>query len=101
MDSEQKKRLLSELTDDEIQEELKRRDFDKTIPMALRGEDCDFTALKDYCIAGIRHIAQTARENEDGYGYKPKDFKHYIYEYALKAVFGDDIFKWMNEHTYD
>ena len=35
---------------------------------------------------------------EDG-NYIDEDTTHYLFEEVLKALYGDDVFKWINERT--
>ncbi len=45
--------------------------------------------LKDYMQESIARIASGKGE--------PKDFKHWIFEIAMEAMYGKDIWNWYNE----
>lgn len=50
----------------------------------------NLTNLRDTCQEYIDFVSS------DNY-YADNDFEHYIYEEALKAIFGNDIFKYINK----
>jgi hypothetical protein len=74
--------LLGKFTDDELEEELERRNKP---PKQL--EEPDFTNLKqeaDNYLIGVRDQRI------------PKDGEHYLFETLMKTLYGPDIFHWIN-----
>jgi hypothetical protein len=59
----------------------------ENLPMPL--ENPDFRQLKKYAISHINCLANNGIVDEDD--------KQYIFEEALKAVYGKDIFIWYNK----
>jgi len=55
-------------------------------------QNMDFTALIEQCQEEIDDV-------NDGNYSEDSDNIHYMYEAAMMAVFGKDVFKWMNENT--
>jgi hypothetical protein len=80
---------LTKYSDDDLIKELTRRKNYKKIK-PLREATPDFTGLIDLCRS---HVDDIANGNED------EDTKQYIYEEAMMAVYGKDIFTWINERT--
>ena len=83
---------LSQLTDDELTTELERRTKAalgvlQPVPVAVP----DWTSLISIC---KQHVIDKWNE-----GWVDDDSKHYIYEAALDAVFGPDIFPRLNERS--
>ena len=60
----------------------------RTMPNIIPTEKVVFTNLIKVVDAYIDEV-----ENQ---GYADDDFEHYIYEEALKAFYGKDVFKWIN-----
>lgn len=58
------------------------------VPQQL--ENIDITALKRLC---QEHIDDFNTGNEDD------DDEHYIYEAAMEAVFGKNVWKWINSRV--
>lgn len=50
----------------------------------------DLTELVEVCNEYIDSIKETGRHNKDG--------EHWIFEESLKAIYGDNIFDWVNEN---
>lgn len=82
------------VSDEDLEEELERRkqvrEEMKKILVPL--ENPDFSYLCKYIVHGIE---EAVRE-----GFPPKDFKHYIYEAAMEAVYGKDFWKWRNKQKW-
>jgi len=79
------------LTDAQLERELERRkqkreEQERPKPV----ENPDWSRL-------IKTCEECICEHEKGESVD-SDLPHYIYEEAMKAVFGPDIFKWINEH---
>jgi len=66
--------------------ELKRRKT-KSPPKPVK--DIDFGRVIKMCKARITDTAAGLTHDDD-------DFEHYLYEDVMKAIFGDDIFDWIN-----
>jgi len=73
--------LLGKFTDDELKEELERRN---EVPDQL--EVVDFTNLK----LEVRNYLIAIRD-----GRIPKDGEHYLFENLMKTLYGPDIFNWI------
>ncbi len=80
---------LAKYSDDELAKELARRkSYKKIKPLVV---SCpNFTELISLCAS---HIDDIDSGNED------EDTRQFIYEEAMMAVYGKDIFKWINERT--
>jgi hypothetical protein len=80
---------LENYSKDELEREIKRREafteLEKIVPL----ENPDFSCVKDEAIK----IMDAFYENS----YIYEDSQHYLYEDVMKAVFGKDVFKRMNE----
>lgn len=76
---------LNELTDAELQAELERRKA-PYVPMPAPKANPDFTALIKM-MEGVKRDAMLD-------GYENDDFKHYIYEMAIEAVYGKEYWIW-------
>ena len=75
---------------DRLQTELEKRrqaQFWETMPKPV--ENPDWTEVKKMCQEVISQLAKD--------GWRDEDLKHYIYESAMEAVFGKDVFTWMNK----
>lgn len=80
---------MENFTTSELQAELDQRKKMKEAgdkPNQLFSKD--FTQVIDYCQKYIDGIF-----DED---YPPKDMDHYIFEAAMNAVFGNDVWEWIN-----
>lgn len=80
---------ITKLSTEELERELAARKASKDEqekPKPLPNPD--FKALQDSCIACIAKI-----EKE---GDPEGDYKHWIYEAGMEAVFGKDVWKWIN-----
>jgi len=73
--------LLGKFSDDELKEELERRN---EVPDQL--EVVDFTNLK----LEVRNYLIAIRD-----GRIPKDGEHYLFENLMKTLYGPDIFNWI------
>ena len=79
--------MLNKYSDDEIQKELERRKKRKSEkPVELASPD--FTALRKCCQEYIDGFAKD--------GYAPKDQNQWIFEAAMEAVFGKDVWVYIN-----
>ena len=75
---------------DRLQAELEQRRKERelaTMPKPV--ENPDWTEVKKMCQEVIDGLAKE--------GWYDEDLKHYIYESAMEAVFGKDVFTWMNK----
>ena len=61
-------------------------------PIPLPDDQIDLTSLRAECQEYIDSIA-------DGSYHEDNDTAHYIFESALKAIYGKDIFNYINENT--
>lgn len=75
---------------EDLKAELKRReDEKKKAPTPL--SDPDFLTLQNYIIDCVR----TASKEGD----LSKDLEHYVFEAAMEAVYGPNIWKWWNANA--
>lgn len=82
---------LDNLTDAQLQAELDRRKQPTaSIPAVVRNPD--WSPL-------IRMVEDVTAESIKQ-GYQDDDFKHYIYEMVMKAIYGPDYFKWRNAQRW-
>ncbi len=79
---------LSHFSEEELLKEIERRKTLKT-PEPKIFTECNFTYLSELC---KKYIENLATGNDDS-----EDFKNYIFEAAIEAVYGEQIWKWVNE----
>ena len=77
---------LSDVSDSDLEKELARRKAHQDAPKLL--DKPDFTALRECVTEGVNEFAETGDEDDD--------FEHYVYEAAMEALYGKDIWKWYN-----
>ena len=79
---------LAAMTDEELEAELQRRKLAQiTPPTPLTNPD--FTGLVKMVTTEVKELAKP-----DGYS---KDFKHYVFESVLEAIYGKNIWDWWNK----
>jgi len=61
-------------------------------PTPLAIDQQDFTALRKLTASWIEEV-KTGEVDEN--------LEHYIYEAAMEAIYGPDVWKWVNEQDYD
>ncbi len=59
-------------------------------PIQLKTEEVDLNELRKTCQAYIDFI-----DNDEDY-HEDNDFDHYIFEKALQAIFGSDVWEFVN-----
>jgi hypothetical protein len=82
--------ILRDVNDDELIEELERR-------KRVKSEKPNVQLCIDW-----HELVELAKKNVDHvceYGYEIKDIQHWAYECMMTTVFGDDVFKWVNDNT--
>lgn len=82
---------LSEFSDQELEEELDKRlkEREENVkPKILPVEDRDYSELIKLCQQHIDALKD---------GEYDSDCKVFIYEAAMVALFGDDVFTWIND----
>jgi hypothetical protein len=77
---------LSDVSDAALEKEIERR-RNESIPVPVSNPD--WSDLIRYCNGHINLLAQK--------GYAWDDSEHRIYGAALKAVFGPNVFDWINQ----
>ncbi len=82
--------LRSGYSNDELIAELERRKRENAKPKAI--DNPDFSEVKTICQDIIETIAD-GQYNEDN------DDARYLYEAVMKALFGKDVFRWINANT--
>lgn len=82
---------LKNYNTEELQAEIDRRNQSKaSTPQPL--ENLDYTHLTKMCNA---YIADVEKYGLDGV---IDDWREYIFEAAIETVYGDNVWKWINEH---
>lgn len=84
------KRDIREIPEGELEAELARRKKEKEagqVPQPLMHPNWSDTTQQ--CIGYIQAIAVD--------GYVDEDLEHYIFEAAINAVYGEDVWKWVNK----
>lgn len=85
------KNILQSISDARLEEELARRKAKAAKvdarPQPVKEPDLSklITMTQDY----LKGLAEN--------GFTDDDSKHYIYEEAMMALYGRDVFKWINE----
>lgn len=82
-------KTIEQFTNAELQAELKRREYqaiDLAKPQAVAKPD--LTDLRQTCQAYIDAVAMR--------DYVDEDLPHYIFEAAMIALYGKDVFSWIN-----
>jgi len=80
---------LTKLSTEELKAELARREAAEVAPSPLKL--ADFSKLQKQVIDVVQGVVRD--------GHPSKDFQHYIYEAAMEAVYGKDIWEWWNQHS--
>lgn len=84
------RQYLRSFSEEELQAELERREKERREnkrPTLV--ENPDFSNVIRDCIAYVDHLHK--------HDYEPKDLDHYVFEHAMKAVFGPGVFDWINK----
>lgn len=82
--------MLENMTVEQLREELAKREKeikDQEKPKLL--ENKDFSKVVEYCVEYIEELNVN--------GYADEDLRHYIYEAAMTACFGDDVWVWVRK----
>lgn len=81
-------RSLKNITDDELKEEIKRREKEKKCPTPR--------SISDWTIVEkiVKEYVQSV--NSDDYC-DDNNYDHYIAEAAIEAVYGEKFWEWYNE----
>jgi len=83
--------MLENITTEELRAELDRREnAEKEIAKPKQLESMDFTALRSLCQRYIDDIDKVG-------GYVDENYRHYIYETAISAIFGKGVWEWINQ----
>jgi hypothetical protein len=83
----EKIKKLSEFSEDELFEEIQRREKEKRPKPSIAA---DLTKLRNVCDEYLTWLERERRGNNN--------VEHFIFEEALKALYGQDIFSWINAH---
>jgi len=78
---------LDKYSDDELAKEIKRREEEEKIGLPTPCLRPDFSKV----IAGCEKHIQELQE-----GKVDRDTDHYIYEDAMQAIYGIDVWDWVN-----
>lgn len=85
-----KKFDLKSVSDENLEAEIERRKAANSCPQQLTNPDID--SLKKVLYNGVQSVI-------DNEGYSGKDFEHYVFEAAMEAFYGHDIWKWWNKNA--
>lgn len=81
--------MLDNFTDEQLQEELERRQkIKEEIKKPKQLETLDLEPLRKLCQGCIDCLARD--------GYVSEDYDHYVYETAMETVFGKNVWEWVN-----
>lgn len=81
---------LANYTDEQLEKELKRRKEERNkYPKPTPLRNIDWKDVKRLC---IRYIEDMGLDEDD----VDEDYPIYIYEAAIEAVFGGEVWKWIN-----
>lgn len=85
--------LLADISLEDLMQELERRNFlvslKKKTPVLLQVENPDFTNVANLCQEYIDDISSR--------GWAGGDYKDYMFEAAMIAVFGSDVWDWVSD----
>lgn len=81
---------LSAISDADLQAEIERRKRQNSLPKPL--ETPNFSDLVSTIETGVAQMVKDQYEDED--------FKHWIYEAAMKAVYGRAYFEWRCKQNF-
>lgn len=81
---------IADISTEELQKELERREDTKKGPAPLTVPN--WTKLQQTVVDGIQKCIEEK--------YMDEDFTHYVYEAAMEAVYGDDFWKWRNKQKW-
>lgn len=83
--------VLQDLSDEDLEKELAARKAKRAGPPTPL-EKPDYSQLRQMIIGEITQACENC--------YQDDDFEHYVYEEAMKAVYGPDIFTWLNAQKW-
>jgi hypothetical protein len=74
-----------------------RQVYFRTLALLRKDDKPEMVAYSDFPHEGLRSLCQSyidelAKEE----GYVDEDLEHYIFEAAMEACFGKDVWKWIN-----
>lgn len=81
---------ISEATIEQLESEIRKRTSVSNVPEPLQCPD--FSDLRKVVIDGVNEAHSEQ--------YQDEDFKHYVYEAAMIAVYGKSFFTWRNSQRY-
>jgi len=82
---------ISKFTKEDLQDELERREVQEMIddkPIPLEEWNRDFSKVRKACETHIQELMN---------GEVDTDAEHYIYETAMEAFYGKDVWDWVNK----
>lgn len=81
---------LEEYSEEELREELKRRDLLKQVPPQCEVDKIDWTKCIETAKSILEAIIDDPGADDD------EDDRYYAYEALMEAVYGEGFFKWKN-----
>ncbi len=88
--------MFDNFTDDQLRNEVKRREEverKNKVPKIVNNPD--FSELQSACQSYIN--AFTNKDDDGDFIDAPHKFEHYVFENAIEAFFGKNVFDWINE----
>lgn len=85
---------ITAFTDEELEAEMDRREAEREAAKRPKPiENPDFSILLDNCAEYIKQLSAN--------GYYDDDLKDYVFEAAVEAIYGRDIWDWVAEKQGD
>ena len=82
--------LFKDVSTERLQAELKRRE--EAEKQAQKPQQ-----LKEVDLTGLRRVCQEYIDSLANDGWVDDDLSYYIYEEAMQAIFGEDVFEWIDK----
>jgi len=83
---------FSDYSDEQLEEELKRRErIENAPPDPLPSEDINILNIRKQAEDYVRSIHET--------GMPPKDGEHYMFKSVMTTFYGNDIWTWINRKS--
>lgn len=82
---------LEEFSEEQLKEELDRREAARRERVAIPFGERDWTKMGECVVNGVYQMIETGREIND--------FERHVFELAIEAVYGSDCWGWYNDLT--
>ena len=84
---------MKDYTDEQLKAELQRRKAARNIKIEPELRP-NYTELEELCASYVEFVMSTDYHEDNDWG----QGKYYVFEVALKAVYGDEIFEKLSEY---